>query len=80
MQKIGTKGIYIKNKCKYIAKVGEKMSIKINSNELIEIAQGIAEKKNLNIKELVESNKMNEVNEIWKEAVKEFDKKKNDEM
>lgn len=49
------------------------MSIKTNSKELIEIAQEIADRKKLNIKELVETNRMEEVNQIWKEAVKEYD-------
>ncbi|MGL4731276.1 MAG: hypothetical protein ACRCW0_06800 [Clostridium sp.] len=51
------------------------MSIKNNSKELVAIAQQIAGQANLDIDELVETNKKEELNRIWKEAVTEFDKR-----
>lgn len=51
------------------------MSIKNNSKELVAIAQQIAIQANLDIDKLVETNKKEELNRIWKEAVTEFDKR-----
>lgn len=51
------------------------MSIKNNSKELVAIAQQIAGQANLDIDKLVKTNKKEELNKIWKEAVTEFDKR-----
>lgn len=51
------------------------MSIKNNSKELVAIAQQIAVQANLDIDKLVKTNKKEELNKIWKEAVTEFDKR-----
>ena len=51
------------------------MSIKAQAIELTVIAQNIIEEKGLNIKELLDNNEVEILNEIWAQAVRTFDKK-----